>query len=198
MKFKDFKKGMKKQCFTWEEAEVVAFDTHPSVLKLQLYQWRKSGELISLKRGVYAFADASPSVIDVAQALYHPCYISLEYALNHYGLIPDIPFAVTLVTTKQTRKFTTPLGQFLYQKIKKEAFIGYDPKTLFAESEKALVDYLYLNNTKLIASKNFWDGMRWQNLETVNFKRAAGFARRFGSKKLNALLVSLKNYAKSN
>lgn len=198
MKYREFKKLLKKPVFTWEEAKVVAFNTPAKTLKLQLHHWKKTGEIISLKRGVYLFPDQQIDKTEIAKHLYSPCYLSLEYALNHYGLLPEIVFAMTLITTKSTRKFNTPFGQFTYQKIKQKAFLGFDPKTLMAEREKALVDYLYLNRHRFLPTDDFWSEMRWQNLKDVKFRKAAGFARHFQSNKLDKLLNSLRTYAKFN
>ncbi len=198
MKFKYFKKFMKKPVFTWQEAKVVAFQTDPGTLKLQLHQWKKAGDILSLKRGVYAFSNQTIDQVEVAKHLYAPCYVSLETALNYYGLLPDVTFAMTLVTTKATRKINTPVGQFTYQKIKKSAFQGYDPQTLMAEREKAVVDYLYLNQRHFYAKVDFWETLRWQHLGAIKFKRAMKYAVYFKSGKLDQLLRSLRSYAKLN
>lgn len=195
MLFNQFRKKMKKNIFSKEEAQIVAFDTSPSTLKLQLHQWVKAGELISLKRGLYVFSDSHVDKVEVARRLYSPCYISLEYALNLYGLIPDVPFSLTLVTPKITRKFNTPYGQFVYYKIKKEAFFGYDPQTLIAEKEKALVDYLYLNGRRFVPQIDFWRELRLQNLNDIDFDKAFDYAEKFNSPKLTILLGSVKEYA---
>lgn len=195
MQFKQFRKKMEKNIFSKEEAQVVAFETPPTTLKLQLHQWVKAGDLIRLKRGLYAFSDSRLDKEEVARRLYSPCYISLEYALNLYGLIPDVPFSITLVTPKITRKFNTPYGQFVYHKIKSQAFFGYDPKTLIAEKEKTLLDYLYLNRQRLVPQTDFWRESRLQNLTEVNFNRAFEYAKKFGSEKLMALLRSVRDYA---
>lgn len=196
MKLNDFKKTMLKPVFTWEEAKVVAFTTPPSILKVQLNYWKKGGELTALKRGVYLFPDRKVETAEIAKALYHPCYFSLEWALYYYGLIPDVVFASTLVTTKTTRTFQTPAGHFIYHKIKPAAFLGYDFKTLMAEPEKALVDYLYLYRHRLVPKNDFWKELRFQNLEEISFRKCYSFARYFQSQKLMKLLESLKAYAK--
>ena len=95
MQFKEFKKKMKKNIFSKTEAQLVAFETSPEVLKLQLHQWVKSGDLISLKKGLYIFSDVQINKVEIAKYLYFPSYISLEYALNIYGIIPDVPFSMT-------------------------------------------------------------------------------------------------------
>jgi predicted transcriptional regulator of viral defense system len=194
MHLKEFRKKMQKDIFSREEAQIVAFDTAPNTLKLQLHQWVKSGDLVTLKRGLYIFADKKVDKVEIARCLYSPCYISLEYALNMYGLIPDVPFAMTMVTPKATRKFNTVFGQFIYRNIKKEVFFGFDEETLIAEKEKALVDYLYLNSSHLVPSVIFWKELRLQNLDDFDFDRALYFAEKYNSLKLLSLLESVKNY----
>lgn len=198
MIFREFKRQMKKAVFSFEEARLVAFATPIATFRLELHQWTRSGDLVRLKRGAYAFSDKSIGHVEIARALYGPSYISLEYALGHYNLLPDVPFAVTLVTTKATRKFNTPFGQFTYQKIPPRAFLGFDPENLIAAREKALVDYLYLNKNRLIPNEKFWREMRWQNLSEINFRMAKKFAQYFESKKVLLLLKNLEEYAKTH
>jgi len=185
---------MKKSIFSKAEAQVVAFDTGSNTLKLQLHHWVKSNDLVAIKRGLYAFSDKHIDKVEVARNLYSPCYVSLESALNIYGLIPDVPFSMTLVTPKTTRKFNTPYGQFVYRKLKKEVFFGFDPKTLIAEKEKALVDYLYLNGRRLLPRVDFWEELRIQNLSEVDFDKALNYAKKFNSLKLLKLVRSVKEW----
>lgn len=121
-------------------------------LKQLLYRWRKRGWVISLKKGLYELTYPRPFNIPdmyVANRLYAPSYVSLETALSHYSLIPEVAMAVTSVTVKPTRKFKNSHGLFTYRTVKGECFRGYGiEKTgayeiLIAEPEKALVDYLY-------------------------------------------------------
>jgi len=196
MKLKEFKKAMKKSVFRTAEAQLIGFKSSSSLVNLQLYQWKLSGDLIQLKRGVYAFSEAKLDSKDIARALYEPCYFSLEYVLNLHNIMPEVVFAHTLVTTKATRKFTTPLGDFYFRKIKKEAFLGFDPDSLVANKEKALVDYFYLNSAKLIPNRKFWTEMRFYT-EELNFKKIFQYASAFKSKKLIYLLNNFKSYAKA-
>lgn len=195
MQFKEFKKKMQKNIFSKTEAQLVAFETSPDVLKLQLHQWVKSGDLIALKKGLYIFSDVQIDKVEIAKYLYSPSYISLEYALNIYGIIPDVPFSITMVTTKTSRSFNTLFGQFIYHKIKREAFFGFDIATLIAEKEKALVDYLYFNTKYFVPNFKFWKEQRLQNLNEVDFSRAYSFLEKFNIKKLTILLRSLEEYA---
>jgi len=117
----------------------------------------KSGLFLKLRNGFYMLKDSYVLPYFIANRLYQPSYISLEKALSYYSIIPETVYTITSITTKPTREFTTPTGVFSYQRIKREAFIGYVPKeiegitTLFAEPEKALVDYLYFVDLKKIS-----------------------------------------------
>lgn len=199
MKFKDFRKKMEKSIFKTTEAHVVNFSSNSKLTNLQLHQWKKNGDVIQLKRGLYMFSDAKPAIAEMAKSLYSPCYFSLEYILNTYGIIPEAVFTYTLVTTKATRMFKTPLGNFSFQKIKREAFTGFDDKTLMAEKEKALVDYFYLNSSRMKLEQNFWKESRLEAMEAgVNFKKVFHYAKLFHSKKIINLLENFENYAKSH
>ncbi|MBI2443630.1 MAG: hypothetical protein HYV42_00045 [Candidatus Magasanikbacteria bacterium] len=117
----------------------------------------KSGLFIKIRNGFYILKDSHPSHYFVANKLYQPSYISLEKALSHYGIIPEVVYTITSVTTKVPREFDTPIGAFSYQRIKKEAFTGYSlrqldrEEVLCAEPEKALADYLYFVDLKKIS-----------------------------------------------
>jgi len=197
MKLKEFRKRMKKSVFSTAEAHLVAISDDPKLINLQLHQWKEQGELIALKRGLYLFADAPRNMAEIAKALYSPCYFSLEYALSQQGVIPEAVFVTTLVTTKAGRRFETPVGTFIYQKIKKEAFTGFDSRTLMAEREKALTDYFYLHKAKLIPTDQFWEESRL-NGSDVNFTKVKRYAKLFRSPRLVSLLTDFQRYATSH
>lgn len=115
----------------------------------------KKGDLIALKRGLYMLSEDYGKTISpelTANLLYGPSYISLEYALSRYGIIPEKVFEITSVTTGKKKYFQTPLGNFSYRTLKPEYFgIAYHPWDaedggyLIASPEKALCDKLYLS-----------------------------------------------------
>jgi hypothetical protein len=90
---------------------------------------------------------------EIAFRLYSPSYISLEKALSVYGIIPEMVYGITSVTPKTTREFRNKFGDFTYRHIKPTLFFGYredkERRCLMAEPEKALLDYLYLNLSKI-------------------------------------------------
>jgi hypothetical protein len=116
------------------------------------------GLFVRLKRGVYALKTDLPDEGTIANALYKPSYISFEYALAYYNLIPEMPYTITSATTKPTRNFIANGQSFAYLTIKLAAYTGYSlingdqsalhnnpglGSFLLADPEKALVDYFY-------------------------------------------------------
>ena len=70
----------------------------------------KSGDILALKSGLYVSSErygANFSSLQIANLLYGPSYISLEYALAHYGLIPEQVFEITSVTTGKKKLYIT-------------------------------------------------------------------------------------------
>ena len=141
----------------------------------------KSGLFLKLRNNYYMLKDSHPPLYSIANKLYQPSYISLESALSHYGIIPEVVYTVTSVTTKPTREFKTPKSVFSYQRIKKSVFTGYGPVpiegnvVLLAEPEKALADYLYfvdLKKTSLNDRLNMRDVHKGRLLKFIRtFKR---------------------------
>ena len=110
---------------------------------------------LKVRNGLYALRIDLPSDGAIANRLYAPSYISFEYAMSRYGLIPESVYAITSATTRITRTFTVNNKSFEYAHIKKQAFRGYRAEkidgvtVLMAEPEKAFVDYYYFVDLKL-------------------------------------------------
>jgi len=149
-------------------------------LRRQVLEWVKKGYLLPLKKGIYIlneeYRKKEPSLYFIANFLVSPSYISLEYALNYYNLIPERTTVITSVTTKKTNSFENVLGKFEYRSVKNEMFQGFKKETekkqdfFIAAPEKALVDYFYLNSQY---EGNFgeFESLRLQNLERLNPER---------------------------
>jgi len=173
--------------FTGQEF-IRIFQTSPLVTKYFLETQVKDGFLSRLKRGIYMLKTDQPSEEEIANAIYKPSYISFEYALAYYNLIPEMVYTITSATTKPTRLFDVSGKAFSYQTIKKEAFTGYslnkigDKIFLIAEKEKALIDYLYFVSLKKSPEND--------RLETKGFnkEKIIFYAALFKNKKLNNLI----------
>ena len=125
-----------------------------SLLVKYLFRWKQRGWIVGLRKGLYELCfpnDLKLPDLYLANKIYSPSYVSLETALSHYNLIPEVAIAVTSVTTKVTRQFKNQHGLFIYRSVQPRAFCGYyieqyhGYNVLLAEPEKALVDYLYFN-----------------------------------------------------
>lgn len=109
---------------------------------------------IKLRNGLYGLKSDSPTELEIANRLYRPSYVSFEYALAHYRIIPEAVYTITSATSKITREFTAQGKSYEYYRIKKRAYRGYrlvktaQSTVLIAEPEKALVDYLYFVDLK--------------------------------------------------
>lgn len=115
----------------------------------------RKGVIVRVKKGLYVFGEEyrrkAYSREILANLIYGPSYISLDYALQFHGLIPERVEAVTSVTTGRARRFETPVGLFTYRPIPLEAFrkgmdqmeTGDSRNFLMATPEKALADKLY-------------------------------------------------------
>lgn len=119
-------------------------------LKVVLFRLVKQGKLKRLTKGYYTLNLASVDFEQLACELLRPSYVSLEYALNQYGLIDQVPTRITLVTTKKSREFRLPGQVVEYSHLTPKLFFGYQVQDnfLIAEREKALLDELYLISLK--------------------------------------------------
>lgn len=106
-----------------------------------------NGEIIRIKKGIYTFPEslrrAPLNPCTIANILYGPSYVSCDYALAHYGLIPESVAVVTSMTTGRPREFNTPFGSYkYYQRQSSDYSVGVklENECLIASVEKAIYD----------------------------------------------------------
>lgn len=153
MKYIDLFKKINSPVFSLNDLRLEGFTVYP----YQLNSWLKKGYIIKLKSGFYVFSDRQKEISNeyISFLLYQPSYLSLEWALSKYALIPEMVYGFTAISTKTTRTFKNDFGFFTYRHIKKEMFFDYKKVEdkgqiyLIAEPEKALVDYLYFNSAQI-------------------------------------------------
>ena len=166
----------------------------------------RKGLVIRVKKGLYIFGDnyrRRPYSREIlANLIYGPSYISLEFALHYFGLIPERVEAVTSVTCGRSRKFSTPIGLFTYRMIPLKAFsIGMsrieleDGRSfLMAVPEKALADKIRADRGTVIQTQQqlyeyLVDNLRIDAaaLPGLNAEYLAKIARRYRSRKVKLL-----------
>jgi hypothetical protein len=112
------------------------------------------GSLVRVRKGLYVFGERYRRTLVsrevLANLIYGPSYISLDYALSIHGLIPERVTEVTCMTAGEKRRFTTPFGVFSYRPLSLHRYApGIDwagegeARYLLASPEKALVDKVW-------------------------------------------------------
>jgi len=109
------------------------------------------GELVPIVRGLYETDGNIPGYY-LAPIIYGPSYLSFEFALAYYSLIPEavVNFTSATFEKKKAKQYATSYGTFTYRDVPSEAYpIGI---VLHAENgygfqiaspEKAICDQLY-------------------------------------------------------
>ncbi|MEA3273463.1 MAG: hypothetical protein U9Q72_02635 [Patescibacteria group bacterium] len=204
MKFFDFERKINNQAiFTAEEVKTIFYNQEN--IMVQISFWVKKGYLKKIEKGVYILANREPDLDSMLMAgkIYYPSYLSLEFALNYYGIIPDIPGTYTSVTSRKTKNFQNEFGNYSYQQVKQDFFTGYNVlkdqniSFNFATPEKAMMDYLYLNKDRLVPEENFWQELRINEEFKFNKKMLNDYKKLLKNKKVTILLDSLLNYQKN-
>jgi len=114
-----------------------------------------AGDIIRVKKGLYVFATPyrrhAYSRELLANLVYGPSYVSLDYALAYYGMIPERVDTITSVTTGKKKEFNTPAGRFTYSLMSVDRYscgidlieLQDDQAFLIATREKALIDKVW-------------------------------------------------------
>ena len=120
----------------------------------KIAEWLRQGVLLPLMRGQYVVggAEAAPCLPLVANLLYGPSCVSLDYALAWHGLIPERVHEVTSVCTGRGRVIDNPLGRFsstrrparVYPCVITQASASPQETFLIASPAKALCDKVML------------------------------------------------------
>ena len=129
----------------------------------------RDGKLYKIINGLYETDPNTPGYL-LAGSIYGPSYISFEYAMSFYGLIPEKVTTVTCATfdKKKKKEYKTDFGVFTYRDI---PLLAYPEEILLKEQdnysyqmatpEKALCDKLYtlspLNNYSNLENMLFTD-----------------------------------------
>ncbi|MBF8259573.1 MAG: hypothetical protein HW377_1947 [Actinobacteria bacterium] len=169
----------------------------------------RNGVIVRVKKGLYVFGSEErrkplcPELL--ANLVYGPSCVSLEYALAWHALIPERVETVTSVTCGRSRAFDTPVGRFLYRSVPMRVFpVGVDRVEtddgrafLIATPEKALADVLVADRRGLIRSRREMSAYlaeSWRieesRLKDMNRNLLEELAKRYRSRKV-LLLASI-------
>lgn len=167
----------------------------------------KRGELIRLKNGFFVIAEkiekAPVPYEQIANLLYGPSYISFEWALSYYGMIPEGVYVVTSAVATRSKNYQTPLGVFEYTFLGHSRYtVGIDQKEnlagkfLIATPEKALADLVH-RKSKNLSSKDMLvdllEGRRMDEdrLKNLNKKHLSEIAECYRSQSVTNLMNAI-------
>ena len=171
----------------------------------------KQGIVLRVKKGLYVFGEGygskSVSREILSNLIYGPSYVSLDYALQFHGLIPEHVKALTAVCLGSSKRFETPVGLFTYHSVPEKAFylgierikIDQERAYLLANAEKALVDKIKLGHGISIQNQGemrqyLTEDLRidWDTLLDMDLEKIETYAAAYSSFKLTILLNLLR------
>jgi predicted transcriptional regulator of viral defense system len=175
------------------------------------------GDIIRIKKGLYILGESlrrHPFCRELlANLIYGPSYVSLEYALHYHGLIPERVESMTSVTCGRSRTFSTPVGTFSYRMIPLEAFrtgmdqveLGDGRSFLMATQEKALADQIVADRGTGISTQKEMQYYLQDNLRidpdvirTLDPLRLGEIARAYRSRRIKLLANLVTRMSKSS
>lgn len=126
----------------------------------------REGDLKKVINRWYVFSKPrlQEDLLIISNRIYSPSYISLQWALSYYRLIPEGVYTITAISSLKTQHFNTPIGAFSYRHLKPSLMFGYrlirheNATYKIAEPEKLILDYLYL--TPSVKSLEDLEGLR--------------------------------------
>lgn len=166
------------------------FGLKPAAVSGAIHRYLRNGAIVRLRRGLYASPETVPPEPLIANKLYSPSYISLEFALSYYSIIPESVYAITSVTSKATRRFTCLGKNYIYRRVKKSAYGGYRVNRLagaaffMADPEKAYVDTQYF---RMMDGQPPLSRLR---REILNKKQVHRYIRQYANRKLADIITS--------
>lgn len=119
--------------------------------KTKLGRMVRDGIYTPIIRGIYETDPETPGYF-LAGSIYGPSYLSFDFALSYYGMIPESVHVYTSATfgKKKKRNYITPFGIFAFRDVPKGVYpLGITLRTegaytfQIASKEKALCDKLY-------------------------------------------------------
>lgn len=164
------------------------------------------GWFLRIKNGLYVIIEnlSSRSISDlslmvIAEALNKDSYISLDAALNYYGMFDQYTKNITAINLKSSKIYKFQDNNFKFVKVNKKYYFGFtqvrvDGKIInMATREKTLLDIFYLDNSFYSASLIYEKLKEHKN--DIDFDKLREYALKFGvsmQRKIGWLFDELK------
>lgn len=175
--------------------------------QVQLSRWTRAGKLSQIRKGWYLIAKPwrvkEVPITVIANSVVHPSYLSLDWALQYYEMIPEYVPNPTSVTTGRGVRFTAQDSLFIYYHVQPAFFKGYRQEKVNSHNiniacpEKALVDKIYLFLQSNRFSIEWLKELRLQNLDSLTLEKLEFFSRETKKKKFREAVELTCQYLKS-
>ncbi|MDR2126269.1 MAG: hypothetical protein LBP63_05515 [Prevotellaceae bacterium] len=164
------------------DISMLTYETNFNSINQKLNYYVRNKKILSPRRGIYTKLNYSYE--ELANKIYTPSYISLEYVLIKNGIISQNKETVTSVCYL-SRQIEVDNKTFSYHKLKKEILanplgIKRINNTNIAKPERAFLDLLYLGKK--------YD---FKNLDTLNKTVIAKILPIYKSNKLSKLVKNI-------
>ena len=164
-----------------------------------------SGAIFRLTRGIYE-TDENIDPYLLASSILSPSYLSFDWALSYYGLIPEKVFSITSASLniRKNKTFINKFGRYEYSDIPSNAFsegLTYlesgDYIVKIATKEKAICDSLckwrVVNSIKALKELLFVDKrIDEEEFATCDFKLMARLAALYNKTNLEMLIKLIR------
>lgn len=170
-----------------------------NVNQSQLSSWKSKNYLKSARKGMYILSDTDADFLLMANEL-NNSYISLEFALSYYQIIPEIAASITSVSNERSEKVNNDIGNFYYHKIAPKLFCGFVliessiKKNRFiriAEKEKALFDLVYFRGD--LKNKDDFASLRL-NIDKIKIAKMQKYINLVDAPQIKKRLNNFVNY----
>ncbi|OGI06886.1 MAG: hypothetical protein A3I68_05855 [Candidatus Melainabacteria bacterium RIFCSPLOWO2_02_FULL_35_15] len=135
----------KKQIYTVSDLKKILGLRKDNSIYQAIKRLKKEGLLEGLANGIYKLIDTPSNDFVIANNLYCPSYISLETALNYYGILIQTPYIISSITTRRNKLIKQKDKEFTFFHLKGGYFFDYikEGDFLIATPEKALIDTIF-------------------------------------------------------
>lgn len=143
--------------FRLKDIALIAGESNFESINKRINYLVKKGELLNLRKGIYALNKYQTE--ELPSKIISPSYLSIDYVLQKDGVIFQYDSAYTSISYL-SRTIEIDNINFVFRKIKNEILINNQgievlPNGLhIACTERALLDYLYLNGERYFDNLN--------------------------------------------
>lgn len=190
-------------------ANFTPFKKNRAYLKIIFSRAENKGKIIRLKKGFYVSAKFieeiqkkntfSDYIELIANKIYEPSYLSLDYVLYEYNILTEISKNFTSISLNKPIFLSNNLGNFFYHKIKKDLFLGFsvikkgDFAILKATKAKALFDFLYFRKNNLIDRRAIEElRLNLNNIKPADWREFKKYLRIEKSKRMKEIFNNIK------